>query len=293
MTLKTLPVAVLGLVLALTGCTSTIAASPDPSPSASASADAAPEAPQVDRDPQGELPEVTFSDEGVPAMATVDADPPTVISVKTLDAGDGAVVGDGDFVTVNYAGFLWSDGTLFDSSYDGDPAGFSLNQVVDGWRYGLAGTKVGDRVLVVVPPDYGYGDEESETIPAGSTLVFVVDVLGTTSVTTDVLTSATPTGAALPEGLTITGGLGEEPTLAFAEDAAGPTEEQVVVLAEGSGATVAETDTLLYHIVGGYWPEAAVRSEVLFEAIDVIRGLFGGKVFKFRGKHFNIESAKL
>lgn len=59
------------------------------------------------------------------------------------------------------------------------------------------------------------------------------------------------------------------------------------VLGLGAGEALNE------HIVGGYWPEAAVRSEILFEAIDVIRGLFGGKVFKFRGKHFNIESAKL
>lgn len=59
------------------------------------------------------------------------------------------------------------------------------------------------------------------------------------------------------------------------------------ILGLGAGEALNE------HITGGYWPEAAVRSEVLFEAIDVIRGLFGGKVFKHRGKHFNVESAKL
>src|SRR6187402_1240789 len=56
------------------------------------------------------------------------------------------------------------------------------------------------------------------------------------------------------------------------------------VLGLGAGEALNE------HIVGGYWPEAAVRSEVLFEAIDVIRGLFGGKVFKHRGKHFTVEA---
>lgn len=59
------------------------------------------------------------------------------------------------------------------------------------------------------------------------------------------------------------------------------------VLGLGAGEALNE------HIVGGYWPEAAVRSEVLFEAIEVIRGLFTGKVFKTRGKHFTVESAKL
>lgn len=261
MTTKTLPTVLLGLVLALTACTGTVDASSQPSESVSASADTALDAPEVDRDPQDELPAVTFDDDGIPTMSTLASDPPTVITVKTLEAGDGAIVAEGDYVTVDYAGFLWSDGTQFDSSYDtGEPAGFSLNEVVDGWKYGLAGTTVGDRVLVVVPPDYGYGDEESDSIPAGSTLVFVVDVVGTTTVTTEALTSATPTQATLPAGLTVTGELGQEPTLAFSADSAEPTEEQTIVLAEGTGATVTETDTLLYHAVGGYWGEETSSS---------------------------------
>lgn len=254
MTFKTLPAAVLGLALALTACTGTVGASSQPSPSVSASADAALDTPEVDRDPQGDLPTITFSADGVPTMAPVASDPPAVITVKTLDAGDGAVVADGDFVTVNYAGFLWSDGSQFDSSYDtGSPTGFLLNEVVDGWRYGLVGTRVGDRVQLVVPPEFGYDDQESEAIPAGSTLVFVVDVLDTMTVTTDALASAVPTGAALPAGLTISGELGQEPTLSFAADSPQPSEEQTIVLAEGTGPVVTETDTLLYHIVGGTW----------------------------------------
>ena len=59
------------------------------------------------------------------------------------------------------------------------------------------------------------------------------------------------------------------------------------ILGLGAGEALNE------HVVGGYWPEAAVRSEILFEAIEVIRGLFSGKVYKTRGKHFTVESAKL
>ncbi|MGC3994835.1 MAG: FKBP-type peptidyl-prolyl cis-trans isomerase [Propionicimonas sp.] len=254
MTPRTLSTALLGLVLALTGCSAPTDASSQPSTSASASAEVDADAPEVDRDPQGELPTITFSAKGIPTMKTVESDPPSVISVKTLTAGDGAVVGSDDYVTVNYAGFLWKDGTQFDSSYDsGEPAGFSLNQVVEGWKYGLAGTKVGDRVVIVVPPDYGYGDEATDSIPAGSTLVFVVDVLSTTAVTTEALSSATLTGAALPDGVTVTGDLGAEPTLTFADGSSAPEEEKVVVIAEGTGAEITDTDTVLYQAVGGYW----------------------------------------
>jgi len=256
MTIKTLPTALLALALALTACTASVDTSSRPSESASASASASAglDAPEVDRDPQGKLPTITFSSKGIPTMAKVASDAPAVISVKTLTAGGGTVVAAGDYVKVNYAGFLWSDGKQFDSSYGtSKPASFALGSVVAGWKYGLAGTKVGDRVQVVVPPAYGYGDEKTDSVPAGSTLVFVVDILGTTTVTTQALTSATPTQATLPAGITVTGELGKEPKLTIAADAAQPTEAQTIVLAEGSGAAVTKTDSLLYHAVAGKW----------------------------------------
>ena len=248
------------LALALSACTSPVQTA-GPTTSVSPSAEESPATPTVDRDPQGALPEITFDADGIPTMTPVSADPPSVISLRTLQAGSGATVGDDDYVTVDYAGFLWSDGTQFDSSYDrGAPASFLLSKVVDGWTYGLAGAKVGDRVLLVVPPDYGYGDLDNEDIPAGSTLVFVVDILAATPIGADVLKDATPTGAALPAGLTIEGDLGTEPALVFAADAPPPTEEQVILLAKGAGAVITESDTLLYHIVGAYWGEESDSS---------------------------------
>ena len=230
------------------------------SSSASSSASAQPgegstEAPTVDRDPAGEMPEITFVD-GKPTMKTVKSDPPTSITVKTLKAGDGEAVQPGGYVTVNYAGFLWKDGTQFDSSFDrGQPAKFSLNGVVAGWKYGLEGTTVGDQVLVNVPPEFGYGDSDSGSIPGGSTLVFVVDVLGVVNPSTEALSSATATGAELPAGMEVTGELGQEPSITFAEGSEAPAEPQTIVLAEGTGAVIKATDTLLYHIVAGYWGE--------------------------------------
>ena len=254
--IKTTIAVLLSIVLAL-GLAACSPADTSGQASATGTTDAASGTPPtVDRDPRGALPTVAFDQAGIPAMTPVASGPPAVISVQTLQAGDGAAVAQGDFVTVNYAGFLWSDGTLFDSSYgSGAPVSFSLGEVVDGWRYGLVGSKVGDRLLVVIPPDYGYGSEDAGTIPGGSTLVFVVDILGTTTVSTDALTSATPTQAVLPEGITVEGELGQEPSLALAGSAQQPTEAQTIVLAEGAGAAITATDSVLYHVVGGYWGE--------------------------------------
>ncbi|MDQ3613663.1 MAG: TIGR03557 family F420-dependent LLM class oxidoreductase [Chloroflexota bacterium] len=52
-------------------------------------------------------------------------------------------------------------------------------------------------------------------------------------------------------------------------------------------------EALNEHIVGEYWPEAPVRLERLMESIEIIQRLFEGKVVKHRGKHFNVESARL
>jgi G6PDH family F420-dependent oxidoreductase len=52
-------------------------------------------------------------------------------------------------------------------------------------------------------------------------------------------------------------------------------------------------EALNEHIVGKYWPEAATRSEILLEAIEVIQKLFTGRMVKHSGTHFTLESARL
>lgn len=54
-----------------------------------------------------------------------------------------------------------------------------MQQAVKGLAQGLTGKKVGSRVLIVVPPELGYGDTPPSggVIKKGSTLVFTVDIL--------------------------------------------------------------------------------------------------------------------
>ena len=95
--------------------------------------------------------------------------------------GDGPVVAEGDLVTVQYTGLLLSDGTEFDSSWSrgGTPTSFATTQVVPGFANALVGQKVGSRVVTVFGPDLGYGEGGSSSIPPGSTLIFVIDILAT------------------------------------------------------------------------------------------------------------------
>lgn len=125
------------------------------------------------------LPKVTLDADGAPSV-TYPSTIPDGLVAQDLITGDGPVVQDGQSVTVHYTGWLW-DGDKFDSSWDRSaPSTFTLTsgQLIDGWVQGLVGKTVGSQVLLVVPPELGYGDQgQGDTIPGGSTLVFVVDIL--------------------------------------------------------------------------------------------------------------------
>ncbi len=130
------------------------------------------------KDIPADLPKISLSNTGKPSLDLNNYKPTNTLVSQTLIKGKGAKVGEHQTVSANYTGWLASDGKQFDSSWDrGQASDFSLDQVVKGWQQGLAGQTVGSQVLVIVPPDLGYGDQEKSGIPANSTLIFVVDIL--------------------------------------------------------------------------------------------------------------------
>lgn len=133
------------------------------------------------QEPVDGLPKVTLADDGAPTVEIPDGDAPVDLQLEVLKKGDGTTVAPGDTVLVQYTGVKWSDGTVFDSSWEnGAPASFQTTGVVDGFRQALEGQTVGSQVLVVIPPALGYGEGEiNDTDLVGETLVFVVDILGT------------------------------------------------------------------------------------------------------------------
>jgi hypothetical protein len=105
--------------------------------------------------------------------------PPSKLVTQDIVVGSGPAATPADTVDVQYTGTLYSDGTVFDSSWSrGEPATFPLDGVVPGFAQGIEGMQVGGRRVLVIPPDLGYGNRASGPIPGGSTLVFVVDLVG-------------------------------------------------------------------------------------------------------------------
>lgn len=133
------------------------------------------------------LPEVALDKKtGKPTITLPRGKAPASLVVQPLINGSGAKVVKGQTITVHYTGMIWPGGKVFDSSWtNGSPASFPIGvgRVIAGWDQGLVGKKVGSQVLLVIPPDKGYGatGKPEAGIKGTDTLVFVVDILDAAS----------------------------------------------------------------------------------------------------------------
>ncbi len=141
-------------------------------------------------EPEDGLPTVTLNEStGEPTITIPDGiERPSTLVVQQLIKGSGPPVEPGQTIRVQYTGITWSDpGEPFDTSWKrggdgpGSPVPFVIGagQVIKGWDAALIGQPVGSQVLIIVPPDQGYGEEGNVEagIAPDDTLVFVVDIL--------------------------------------------------------------------------------------------------------------------
>jgi peptidylprolyl isomerase len=118
------------------------------------------------------------------AQAAGEVTTPSGLRILDVKTGTGPVPKAGQTVTVNYTGWLYTDGKKgkkFDSSLDrNQPFSFVIGQgqVIKGWDEGVATMHVGGKRTLIIPPDLGYGDSGAGgVIPPNATLIFDVDLL--------------------------------------------------------------------------------------------------------------------
>ena len=126
------------------------------------------------------------------AEAAPAAAPPAQSNRRTTDSGltivtesvpkEAVKAQPGDLVWVHYTGKL-QNGAVFDSSLKrgaDQPISFSLGarQVIKGWDEGIVGMVVGEKRQLIIPPDLAYGPAARPGIPANSTLIFDVELVG-------------------------------------------------------------------------------------------------------------------
>ena len=123
-----------------------------------------------------DVPKVTFDKSGKPKVTLPKSSAPKNLELKVLKQGKGAVVKNGDQVTVDYQGTSWKTKKIFDQSYGSSPATFGTDQVVEGFGAALVGQKVGTTLVVTIPPKYAYGEKGSGQQLSGQTLLFVIKI---------------------------------------------------------------------------------------------------------------------
>jgi peptidylprolyl isomerase len=132
----------------------------------------------------GSLPTVSAKAGNAPTVTIPLNKPPSTLVTRTLIKGSGPKIVKGEYVIVQYTGYLWRTKQVFDSSWKaGSPYGFILDSpaqpLIPGWNLGLTGQTVGSRIMLVIPPKEGYGSAGASQagITGTDTLVFVVDII--------------------------------------------------------------------------------------------------------------------
>jgi FKBP-type peptidyl-prolyl cis-trans isomerase FkpA len=90
-----------------------------------------------------------------------------------IEAGEGGKPTDADVALISYKGTL-RDGTVFDEN---SRAPLPVAQVVPGFSEGLKQMQKGGKYRLWIKPELGYGERQTGPIPAGSLLVFDVELI--------------------------------------------------------------------------------------------------------------------
>ncbi|MCR5130139.1 MAG: FKBP-type peptidyl-prolyl cis-trans isomerase [Prevotella sp.] len=116
--------------------------------------------------------EAKSKEEGVKAL-------PKGIFYKVLNEGNpsSAKPSVRSIITAHYTGRT-INGKLFDSSRGGAPLACRLCDLIEGWIIALQQMHIGDKWELYIPAEMGYGRFSQPGIPAGSTLIFEIELLG-------------------------------------------------------------------------------------------------------------------
>jgi FKBP-type peptidyl-prolyl cis-trans isomerase len=131
---------------------------------------------------------------GIPANATVlarmelvemGAAPDPDFLIRRAAPGTGKPVRSGQFVKMHYTGVLADGekaGLQFDSSRTANREPYRVQigpngSVINGWKLGLRGMKVGEKRWLKIPPHLAYGSSGSGAIPPDATLIFEVELV--------------------------------------------------------------------------------------------------------------------
>ena len=117
---------------------------------------------------------VNIAVDGLPQLPAGAVLTPTGTGLEVFDfvAGSGATPGLTDTVTIDYVGYL-PNGTIFDAN---DDISFPLQNVIAGFREGVAWMNIGGSRRIVIPFYLGYGPNGNPGAGIGGMDTIIFDV---------------------------------------------------------------------------------------------------------------------
>ncbi len=86
-----------------------------------------------------------------------------------------------DTVSIYYKGYIFGTDIVFDQTIN-DTRTFPLGRLIKGWQVGLEGTRVGEKVKLLIPSGLAYSIRtRSPKIPPNSILVFEIETINSKS----------------------------------------------------------------------------------------------------------------
>jgi FKBP-type peptidyl-prolyl cis-trans isomerase len=99
------------------------------------------------------------------------------LGIRLLAPGEGEAPKPTDRVRVHFVCALKDGKVVEDSRARGQPGEFVVSRLISGWAEGMTALKPGGRAEFFIPPSLGYGNRGNASIPAGSGLIFDVELL--------------------------------------------------------------------------------------------------------------------
>lgn len=208
--------------------------------------------PTVEDEPIIEGAEITM-----PVFDFSGAQIPEELTYAVVSAGDGPEVEAGDTMVADYVGTVWGADEPFDSSFmRGQPAVFDIDNLVPGWRDGVVGLNAGDRVILSIPSELGYGPNggnQQAGIAEDDTIVFVIDIFDTRRSADDFVSEPNEVTGEGPDAVSISAEPGT-PAIPVMDDGADePEEMSVTVISEGTGDELEVGDFAVMGYAASTW----------------------------------------
>jgi peptidylprolyl isomerase len=176
-------------------------------------------------------------------------------TTKVLTPGTGPKLTKANAIMFNYVLVNGKDGKQVESSFGKQTAGMDLSSasLLPGLSKGLAGQKIGSRLLVAIPPADAFGATGNTQAGFGptDTVLFLIDLVSASTP----LTTATGTAVPLVAGLPTATVYGAKPAQISVPRTPPPTTLVVQPLIKGAGPIVQAGQNIKVNYTGVLWKD--------------------------------------